>query len=137
MSDCTALNVALHAAALNEVVGESVIDREIQQDSSNEAHQPWCRYVLAGGVVLQVFLTSGLILGWGALMIILKREGTYSYLCDEGVEECGAMDAHLASIPSVGMAVVALMTLVTGPVTALLGLNEIVVPHALICLKSP
>eukprot|EP00923_Selenidium_pygospionis_P032515 GHVN01057324.1.p1 GENE.GHVN01057324.1~~GHVN01057324.1.p1 ORF type:complete len:847 (+),score=144.42 GHVN01057324.1:238-2778(+) len=98
------------------------------------------RFVVLIGLALQTFLTAGLVMGWAGMVVILKRDQTYAYLCDEreggsgvggggnddedtsgGVVHCDAIDVRLNLIAAVSVSCFSLLPLPLGPVTSYCG----------------
>lgn len=71
--------------------------------------------VLIGVTLLNQGLFSGLIFGWGALQLLLEREGVYSELCDgDDDEQCSARRSRFALLFTIGVLVGTWGSIVSG-----------------------
>eukprot|EP01068_Selenidium_serpulae_P008074 Selendium_serpulae@DN4884_c0_g1_i3.p1 len=62
----------------------------------------------------QCLTSAGLIMGWGAMAVILKRDKVFGFLCEGGEEDCEQEDVQLSLISAVSLSFFYIMALPLG-----------------------
>ena len=73
------------------------------------------RWALVALSCVEVLTATGIMFGWSALSLALRREGVYDELCAEGESGCDAQILRLAAVYAAGATTIPLSGMAWGP----------------------
>ena len=83
------------------------------------------RWALVALSCVEVLTATGIMFGWSALTLALRREGQYAELCDPGEASCDDQTLRLAAVYTTGAAAIPISGVAWGPLLDMKGAKTI------------